>query len=237
MYLWSFLAFSRPCAAQIDTTPPVATGKAELSLVSATGNSDTQTVGVGGEFEYRPDGWDALFRASGVHSSSENEVRAESVTGLARLAHTITDGFQAFGQTAFLRNRFSGIASRVATEGGVSYAVLPTTDAHALQVQAAVGFIREQHVATATSRFATGSTGARYRWQLSDHSELADELNVTWNLGTAHDWRSAQRASLTAALAEGLSLKLSQQVDFKRQPEPGFRRTDTLTSAALVVTF
>jgi putative salt-induced outer membrane protein len=215
----------------------VVAGKAELSLVSATGNSHSQTVGAGGEFEYRPDGWDVLTRANGVHSSSDGQVNAESVTGLARVSHKLADGFNAYGQAAFLRNRFSGIAGRVALDGGVSYAVLPDADPQSLRVLAGLGFIRERHVQTPTSRFATGSTGAQYRWRLTDHSELADELNVIWNLRAIRDWRSNQRASLTAALTEGLSLKLSQQLEFKHEPEPSFRRTDTLTSAALVVTF
>jgi putative salt-induced outer membrane protein len=234
--LWSLVAV-RSAAAQDGAPPPLVSGKAELSLVSATGNSDTQTVGAGGELELRPDTWDVLVRANGVHSSSADTVRAESFTALGRIAHKLADGFDVFGQSAFLRNRFAGIAGRVAVEGGLTYNLLPAQEAHTLVLLAGLGLLRERHVATPTSDFATGSTGARYRWQLTEHSEVADELNVTWNLGDARDWRSAQRASLTAALTEGLSLKLSQQLDFKRQPEPGFRRTDTLTSAALVVTF
>lgn len=205
--------------------------------MSATGNSDTQTFGAGGEFEFRPDRWHVLLRANGVHSSSNDRVQAESLSGLARATHQLADGFEAFGQTAFLRNTFSGIASRTAAEAGLTYAILPDEAAHALRLVSGLGVIREDHVATPTDRFATGSAGARYRWRLTDHSEVGDEATVTWNLDDGGDWRGAQRATLTAALTQIVSLKLSQQLEFRHRPEPGFRRTDTLTSAALVVSF
>jgi len=43
--------------------------------------------------------------------------------------------------------------------------------------------------------------------------------------------------ALTARIASAFSLKLSNQLRFVDEPVPGFERTDTITSAALVVGF
>jgi putative salt-induced outer membrane protein len=239
---WIILLFIGSATGRVSAQAPAepeprVQGQAELSLVSATGNSDTQTFGAGAELDYRPDRWHVLLKANGVHSSSADTVQAESLSALGRATRALGDGVEVFGQTGYLRNRFSGIANRIAAEGGMSYVALPDDRAHALRVAGGVGFIREDHVATETVRFATASLGARYRWRISDHSELGDEASLLWNLASAADWRSAQAVTLTAAIAEGLSLKLMQQVEFRHRPEPGFRRTDTLTSVALVVAF
>jgi putative salt-induced outer membrane protein YdiY len=54
-------------------------------------------------------------------------------------------------------------------------------------------------------------------------------LNLTWRL--------SQTAALTARIATAWSLKLSNQIRFVNDPVPGFEDTDSVTSAALVLSF
>ncbi len=234
--LW-LVAPCLPAAAQAPPPPPLWSGKAELSLVAATGNTSAKTLGASGEIDYRPDGWTVLTQAHGVRSTDDQQVQAASLTGLFRVSHVLRDGFQAFGQTGYLRNTFAGIGRRVTVEGGLSYALIPDADPQTVELRGGLGYLYERHTETPTSKVATGSAGARYRWRLSAHSQLSDELVVTSNFADSRDWRLSQNASVSAAVVEGVSLKISQQLDFRHEPEPGFLRTDTLTSAAMVVTF
>jgi putative salt-induced outer membrane protein YdiY len=234
--LW-LVAACASVSAQGVAPPRLWSGRAELSLVAATGNTSTRTLGASGELDFRPDGWTVTTQARGVHSADNEQVQAASLTGLLRVSHVLRDGFQAFGQTGYLRNTFAGIGRRVTVEGGLSYALIPDSEPQAIEVRGGLGYLYERHMQTPTTKVATGSAGARYRWRVSSHSEVSDEVVATSNFADGRDWRLSQNASVTAAVAGRVSLKVSQQVDFRHEPEPGFLRTDTLTSAAMVVTF
>jgi hypothetical protein len=51
------------------------------------------------------------------------------------------------------------------------------------------------------------------------------------------DWRFDNTAALTAKLNAKLSLKLSHVTHVVNLPTPGFKKTDTIASAALVAKF
>ncbi len=224
--------------AQAPEPPPEGwSGLAQISIVAATGNSRTQTYGAGGELDYhRPGVWDALARVTGVRSSSESIVTASSLAAAARASRLIRARLHGFGDFLFLRNRFAGIGSREQVNGGLALDVLPPGP-QTLQVFGSLGYLREVHVNAPRTSASTAGAGARYGWKISDHSTVAEELNVTQNLSDSGDVRVANEASVAAAIATALSLKLSQRVEYLHKPAPGFRTTDTLTSVALVVTF
>jgi putative salt-induced outer membrane protein YdiY len=217
--------------------PPLWSAKAEVSFVAATGNSSTETLGIGGEFEHQPDGRSQLIRVDFVRSADGGALRAQSLSGLGRTSQRLTPRSEVFGEFSYLRNRFAGIVDRYGIDTGLSYRLLASPRSQLLRVFAGLGYLRESHAVTATRSAAAIHGGVRYRWGLGEHGELVDELQLTDTLAQGHDWRAAQKLNVTAGLTAFVALKVSQRVEYLHRPVPGFRSTDTLTSAALVVKF
>jgi hypothetical protein len=54
---------------------------------------------------------------------------------------------------------------------------------------------------------------------------------------SGRNWRAKNALTLQATLTRMLSVKLSHAIEHRHEPVPGFGRTDSRTSAALVFSF
>ena len=234
-----FTTFLFPDCAFSQQPPPLPKpreGKAEFALVTTTGNASSQTIGAAGEVIFRPPQWVIEGKAAYVRNESEDVLRAKSFAGRGRVARVLTPRIQLFGQHSYLRDLFSGIEHRNNTEGGLSYLLLETAR-QMLYADGSLGYLNEQRIAADTLSTATAGTGARYKLKLSETSDITDDLLFSFDLSSEGTWRMYQAVALTAKVATPLSLKISNTVRFVDEPVPGFERTDTITSAALVLSF
>src|SRR5262249_14434270 len=99
--------------------PPLWSGKAEVSYVATSGNSDTKTLGAAGEAEYQPLPWSAKLKLEFVRAESNGVVSARSFAGLLRGARKLSDRLETYAQAGYLENTFAGIDHRVAGEAGI----------------------------------------------------------------------------------------------------------------------
>ena len=216
--------------------PPLAEGTAELAFVGTSGNASTSTFSVGGELIARPDSWLVRNRAAFVRNESEDALTAESWIYGLRVEHRLTDRLSAFGDYAFFRDRFSGIAKRNGLTAGATWKAVDRP-AHRLSFDAGAGYLNEDRLTGLDISSATYSGAAAYRWKLSETSEINDETLVTGTFDDRDDWRVLHTLGVTAQLNAVLSLKFSTAARYAKSPAPGFRRTDTTTAIALVAKF
>jgi putative salt-induced outer membrane protein len=217
--------------------PPPREGTAEVSFVGTTGNAPTSALGLGGEYiSRRPAPWELRGKVGYVRNTSEDVLQAEAFRLLFRGSRTITDRLSAFGQYGYLRDRFAGIESRNTADGGITYAVLRPRP-HQLDVDAAIGYANEKRVLGDDISSPQALLGARYKFFLSDTSDITDDVAFTASFSDSSDWRTSNTVALTAKITTILSLKLSNAVRFVNAPAEGFETTDTLTSIALVAKF
>ena len=109
-----------PVSAQAPTPPPPEReGSAEFAFVGTTGNSSTQTIGVGGEYIYRPSPWEARLKVSYVRNEAEDQLRAQAFLFTARAQRLLRPRLSGYGQYGYQRDRFAGILDRNTIEGGV----------------------------------------------------------------------------------------------------------------------
>jgi len=223
--------------AQAATPPPLPEreGTAEFAYVGTSGNSSTQTIGVGGEFIYRPSLWETRVKVAYVRNESDDVVKAQSFAGAFRTQHVITSALSVFGQYGYQRDRFAGILDRHAVEGGLAYAFVGTHQK--LIVDAAGGYANEERVTRSDLSTATVSAGALYTWNISSTSQLTEDARFVDSLSESRDWRYLNAVSLTAKMTTLLSLKVSNTVRYLHFPVAGFKTTDTITAVALVAKF
>ena len=221
--------------------PRTCTGSAELSFVSTTGNTDTQTLGLGGLIECKPNKWTYTAKGAFIRSEADDIETAKSLDTLFRAARDLTPRLKAYGQFIYFQNEFAGIDNRYAVEGGLAY-MLFVHPKHTLEIDGGIGYTKEDRIELLSIgdedlSFATARTGAIYRWKISETAEFGEDAGFTFNLNDGEDWRFANIAYIAAKLNTILSLKFSYAVAYLNNPVPGFGKTDTITSAAVVAKF
>lgn len=216
--------------------PPRHEGSAEFSFISTSGNSSTQTVGLGGEYIFRPDRWTYRGKTVFVRNESEDELTAESLLFLFRAERTLTTRLSAFGEYGYLRDRFAGLEHRNQVLGGLSYKVLATAR-QTLSADAGIGYANEQRLVGEDLSSAIWNAGLGYTFKLSDTADITNDFRFSESLADAGDWRVANIAAVAAKLTSLLSLKLSNTVRYVHEPPESFDTTDTITAVALVVKF
>jgi putative salt-induced outer membrane protein len=216
--------------------PPIVAGSAELSFVTTSGNTSTQSVGLSGDVVYRPGAWVLDNKASFVRNEATHVVSAKSFTALSRLSRDFRPGLSAFGQYDFQRNLFSGIVARQTVTAGISYQIVDSGP-HLLRLDGGAGYANERQVGSPSLSTATMLGGAFYRLKMSATSEVSEDARLFASLSHIRDRRFDQTLAVTAKMTALLSLKASYVLHYVHAPAPGFRRTDTIVSAALVLKF
>jgi putative salt-induced outer membrane protein len=230
------LALTEVAFAQQPPPPKAREGKAEFVLVTTSGNASAQALGASGQVIFRPPQWVYEGQAAFVQNKAEGVISAKTFTARGRAARVLTPRLQAFGQDSYLRDLFSGIEHRNSIEGGLSYLVVQTAR-QMLSVDGGIGYLRERRTIGPTLSTPTVGPGGHYKLKLSETSDITEDLLASFDLSDAGTWRLQQAIALTAKVAAPLSLKISNLVRYVDEPVPGFKQTDTMTSAALVLSF
>ena len=221
--------------------PPVWSGKAEASYVATSGNSDAKTLGAAGEVLYAPGVWNYKASLAFIRSESDGIESARTFEGLLRAARKLSPRLEIYGLGAYRENRFAGIDGQWAGDAGAAWQFL-SADPHSLKVEGGLGYTSERRILPApagieTRDFATARAALEYKWKLSKTSELSEEASFVEDLSDSKDWRFADKVSLGAGVTTVLSVKLSYAWLTLNEPVPGKKKTDTITSAALVAKF
>jgi putative salt-induced outer membrane protein YdiY len=216
--------------------PPEREGSAEFAFVGTTGNSSTQTIGLGGEYIYRPSPWETKLKISYVRNEAEDQLRAQSFLLTLRGQRPVKPRLSAYGQYSYQRDRFAGILDRNAIEAGVAYSWIEEAP-HKLIVDAGLGYANEQRLLGNNLSTATLGAGGVYTLKLSDTSEVSEDGHLVFSLSDGSDWRYANALALTAKVTTIFSLKVSNTIRYVNLPVVGFKSTDAITAVALVAKF
>jgi putative salt-induced outer membrane protein len=208
----------------------------ELSYVGTAGNTSTQTLGLAGEVIHQRERSTSRVQVSLVSSETDGVANARSMDVQGRHAVDLRDALAIFGRLAYARDRFAGIDSRVALDFGVSYTAVDSP-VHTLTLEAGGGVTSEGRVETEDLRFGVATGTVAYSRQITPTLEVRDELALTADLMSGSNWRAKNALALQASLTRMLSVKLSHAIEHRHEAVPGFGRTDSRTSAALVFSF
>ena len=204
--------------------------------MATSGNSDTRTLGLGGEVIFDPGTWKYLGRVAYVETAADDVLRARSQSALLEASRSISERLDVYGRGGYLRDLFAGIERRLTSEVGLGYQVIVTAP-HTFEVLGGVGFTRETRAVGDDLSLGTANATGRYAWALTETSAFTEEATLVAALNSGDDWRFANEVAATAALSRRLSLKLSHKLSYLNKPVLGFRKTDTIFAAALVANF
>jgi putative salt-induced outer membrane protein len=216
--------------------PPKHEGSAEFAFVGTSGNSSTETMGVGGEYIYRPPLWETKFKISYVRNESEDELKAEAFLLSFRAERFIKPRLSGYGRYAYQRDRFAGIVNRNVIEGGLAYMLVERAP-HKLVVDGGLGYANEDRAVGEDISTPMFDTGGLYTVKISETSTFSEEGRFEFSLSDGSDWRFLNALALTATITTIFSLKVSNAIRYVNLPVVGFKDTDTVTAIALVAKF
>jgi putative salt-induced outer membrane protein len=237
LLVYAALAVSRAASAQAPPPPPpMREGSAEFAFVGTSGNSSTQSIGIGGDVVVRPAPWEGRLKANYVRNESDDQLKAQAFVLTARALRAINPRLSAYGQYGYQRDRFAGIRHRNVVEGGLAYALVRQAP-HALLVDAGLGYANERRLIGSNLSTATLGAGGLYTLKISPTSDLTEDGHFVFSLSQGDDWRYLNTVALAARVTTLLSLKVSNTIRYVNMPVFGFKSTDALTSIALVAKF
>ena len=161
---------------------------------------------------------------------------AEALAGGIKGSRDLTPKVDVFVQAGYQRNTFSGINRRVGGDAGAGLKLIQRPKLE-FRTEAALGYASESRTNATTLSYATARGGLKLVWKFSKTADFIEEASFTEDLSHTRNWIFRNMASVSASLTSILSLKLSYGLVYANEPVPGFRKTDTVTSAAVVAKF
>jgi putative salt-induced outer membrane protein YdiY len=217
-------------------TPPFREGSVEASYVGTTGNTSTQSLGLGAEMTLRPDPWETRIKLGVVRNQVSGVTSAQAINGLVRGQRKFLGSAAFFAQYTYLSDKFAGTSARHTGDVGLAGPVFQGAR-HSLSADIGGGYATDKRVAGSGKSTAIASAGALYKWKISETADFTEDGRFVGAVPDGADWRYTNVASLAAKVNAALSLKVSNTVRQVNVPVAGFLKTDVQTSVALVAKF
>jgi putative salt-induced outer membrane protein len=209
--------------------------KLGLSYLATTGNADTSSSGVDASYNKVWKLWSLETTAAAVRATRNDIETAESTNAQLRSRRKISEHLQ---MTAGLRgetNRFAGLDLRTILDSSLSWSVRDTP-AWRLRTLWGLSWTTEDPRGDRPRRSSVGGlVQLQSMVRISEGSELNSQVTAWPDLESSEDYRINANAALQAALNRHLALRLGYDVKYDNEPIRGFQRTDTTSTASLVV--
>lgn len=222
--------------------PPLWSGSAEFSYLSTSGNSRSNSLGGALELNYKPAPWGFTLDAAYLRSSSRDAdtremiLTAEQFKGEAKGARDLTEHIDVYADGTYLRNTFAGLDSLIGLDGGAGYKLFKGP-VHFLRAEAGLGYSWENQTIDLHRNYATAHLGAGYKWVFSKNAQFTNDFGILLDLSDTNNWIFNDTAAVTASLTNVFAIKASWTLLYRKEPVPGFGKTDTSTAVSLVAKF
>jgi len=232
LLLASLAAQRPPAAAQ---APMAWDGRIGFSYLATGGNSQTSSTGFDAAFNRTGPVWSAEGSAAGVSASKRRRRTAESYNAQARLKRRLHKRLQLTVGLRWERNRFAGLDSRRTADVSLLWEIRETPT-WKLRALGGLSYGLEEPWRDGPAKESSGGL-----LQVSGDSKLSPtaswdgQLTFFPNFQEPRDYRLNGHVGLQAALSRRLALRLGYDLKYDHLPVPGFGRTDTSTTAALVL--
>jgi len=210
-------------------------GKGEFGLVIARGNSETETLNLGLQFERKSEKWRNDLRLTALRASDKGQLNAERYTLGYKSGYNFNEDSYLFGALRYDQDEFSSYDYQASLSMGYGRQIL-NSETHELSAELGPGVRRSEPTAQdeATATNVIGRLSASYAWNISETADLTNDFLV--EAGSNNTFAENELA-LNVAINSRFALKLSGAVRHNTEVDPGVEKTDTLTTANLVYRF
>jgi putative salt-induced outer membrane protein len=222
------------------------TGDVELGFLLTSGNTDSFAIRANSElvhdlqrFRNRYQLQSLLQKNNVVDSVSgdKNQVTTASRYGFTGQSNykLVSGNESVFGRGAFLHDKFGAFREQASLAVGYGNRLYEQLTDY-IDLETGPGFAHQQTAAGEDRSGAIWFLAANINYALYDTSSFRQTLEGAVSLN-GQNTTLLSRSSITATIADRLSMRLNFVVKYNSMPEGTLRSTDTETSASLVYTF
>jgi putative salt-induced outer membrane protein len=209
-------------------------GLGELGVVSARGNTETDTVNARVELEFTRERWTNESVVTGVYSRDSGETRASRLVLGNKTSYDMSERSYLLGALRYDRDRFTDYTYQMTASVGYGRYLIDT-ERHRLRGEVGPGIRHSEFRETGERDDDFIMRGfINYGWTISETAELKNRLLVE---SSTDNTFTENELSVAVAINDRLALKAGLAVRHNSEVEPGTKNTDTLTTINLVYNF
>jgi putative salt-induced outer membrane protein YdiY len=214
--------------------PPLWDAQLGASFVGTNGNSDTASTGADFSAHRRGPVWQAESAASAIRTTSLDTTTAERYLGMARVQRKLTPIVGASAGARLERDRFAGLAVRSIIDGSLSWALVKQPH-WSLDGITGLGWLHESRIVGPNVDDPVGNLQLLSRIPFGAAGDTTQRFTFYPDFKTSSAYRSEAEVTAQAAMNAHLALRLGYLLRYSNDPVPGFKKTDTTTTAAVVL--
>ena len=217
-------------------------GQGEAGFVSASGNTDSETINLGLKFKNEGPKFIHEFGVSTYQASNDGTDSADSLSANYGLKYLLSKRSYLFGALSYLDDEFDGFTDQTSVSAGYGYRVIDSEPV-AWELGIGAGYrdtselLRLDDGTELEGEDLSGATlvlKSDYRNQLTPTTEFIDKFVAEISSDNSF---IENDAALVVSINEKFALKASYLVRHNTDPAPGADDTDTITSINLVYDF
>jgi putative salt-induced outer membrane protein YdiY len=227
---------AQPPAPQEPPPPPLWDLQLGAAFVGTSGNTDTTTTGADFSANRRGLVWLLEATAKAVHTTTDDETTAERYLGDVRGRRKLNELLGLSTGAKLERDRFAGVDFRSILDGGLSWALVHDPK-WTLDGVTSIAWLHESRTDETTLNDPIGVLQVLSRIPFGAAGDTTQRFTYYPDFKTAAAYRSEFEVTAQAALNSRLALKFGYLVRYSNDPLPTFEKTDTTTTASIVLRF
>lgn len=217
-------------------------GNAEAGFISASGNTESETISAGLRFSKEGETWSHDIALNTYKASSNNVDSAQNLKAEYTLKRELSERSNLFGSISYLDDDFDGFTEQASISFGYGYKVIDS-EPRKWELGAGVGYrdtselLRLDDGTKIEGKDLSNRTfvlRSDYRHKLTSNTELVDAFRA--EAGSENTFIENDLA-LIVNMNEAFALKAGFIVRHNTDPSEGADDTDTITSLNLVYNF
>lgn len=235
LLLFPLLAWILPADAAEEEPIGVLKGSVEASLVTATGNAQTQTgsARIVASQRSERDRW--IGRAGVLYGKSEGQSVASSYYANGEYNYFHSPKTYSIYFLGWEKDRLAGLTNRLTARIGLGHECIKT-DKDFLISEAGVGYVYE-HRTDGSEGYPEGRLHELYEHQFQPNVKFFENFEFLSDLTLMTNYRINSVTGIKVDINNQWSVRTSLAIHYDNQPVPGFRKTDTITETSLVYNF
>lgn len=205
-----------------------------FSYLATTGNSDTNSLGFNGHYDDKWGLWGLDASASAIQASEDGSTTAENYNAAVRGSRDLSERLALTTGIAGRKDRLAGIDLRTELDVALKWTWLKN-EKWTSHLLIGPSWVREKPVDGEVDDYIGAIAQIDGEYQISDSASATARLTYLPDLGDSTDYRTEAEAGLQAAINRRLALKIGYLWLYDNQPVPGFEKSDTRTTASLVL--
>jgi putative salt-induced outer membrane protein YdiY len=228
--------------AQDAKKPPALEVSADFGAVSVSGNTSVTTFNAGERLIRRIERWELKQDFGAVYGKTDDKETSNLWRASLRSDYGLTKVFALYALTAFDRNKFAGIKSRL-SEGVGGVARLLATDVDQLNLEAGFALTQQKNIDDTDDNFKSLRGATSWKHSFSKAAYFFQSVEVLPNLDESKDLRVNTETAVVAPFSAHIGIKLSYVVRFDNLPSLNaaktapLRKSDRILSAGMQISY